>query len=395
MGDWITDFVELTKHVNSPELFKKWAAISILSGALERKVWVRTRGSNLYPNLYILIVAPPGIGKTEVTWRIRAMWKSLSEHHVAPSSITKASLIDCLNDAKRGVTRPTEVPAAVMFNSLLIASNELGVLLPSYDYEFMNVLTDLYDCKNYEERRRTRDINIEIKAPHVTMVAACTPSYLTAVMPEGAWDQGFAARLILIYSAEQEKRSLFTDEAEDEARYDALKASLKKIGNLYGKMVFTPEAATAIDNWYMNNCAPVPDYPKLIHYNTRRIVHALKLSIIAAVSETCALRIELHHVQRAIDWLIEAELFMPDIFKEMSGTSHSQLIEETWYFIFTTYNKEGKKAVPKARVINFLQQRTPAHNVARVLEVMEAAAVIKKAVVLAGEAYVPQGKPRN
>lgn len=392
MTDWITDFMAYTESVNSPQVFQKWAAISIIAGALERKVWVYTRGSNLYPNLYILLIAPPGIGKTAVTRKVREMLKSLPEHHIAPSSVTKASLIDTLSDAARHVMRASEVPSSIMFNALSISSNELGVLLPAYDNEFMNTLTDLYDGINYSESRRTRDIKIEIKAPNINLIGATTPSYLANMMPEGAWDQGFASRIILVYSGETQLRSLFSDVNLDKDLGDALKDRLKSIGELYGKMSFTEEAAKALDNWYMNDCPPKPDHPKLHHYNTRRIVHVLKLAMVASASEGDALVITMDHVQRALDWLLEAELYMPDIFKEMTGTTHSQLVEEAWYFIYKAYIKNGKKAVVESRIINFLQQRTAAHNVERVLQVMEKSGIIKRAIGKYGNEYIPQGK---
>lgn len=389
MQDWIEDFISYTSHITSPEMFRKWAGISLIAGAMERKTWVRTLGSDLYPNLYVILVAPPGVGKTEVTWRVRNMWKSLPTHHVARSSVTKASLIDDLNDGARSITRPAQVPAVLTFHSLLVSANELGVLIPAYDNEFMNVLTDLYDCKPYSESRRSRSIKIEIERPHLNILAACTPAYLTATLPEGAWDQGFTSRVILIYSGESVTRSLFEEVADNEELGKALKTRLKTIGDMSGKFTFEPEAAQLIDHWHMTGGKPRPDHPKLHHYNSRRTAHVLKLSMIASASNSQDMIIRKDHMQRALDWLTEAELHMPDIFKAMANTSHSQIIEEAWHFLFKAYNKAGRKPIAASRLINFLSQRTPAHNVARVLEVMENGGVIKRSLGKSGNEYTP------
>ena len=63
LGSWIESFLEYTEILPSPPLLRRWAAISYVAAALERKVWVRTMGSDLYPNLYTFLVGPPGVGK--------------------------------------------------------------------------------------------------------------------------------------------------------------------------------------------------------------------------------------------------------------------------------------------------------------------------------------------
>lgn len=361
-----------------------------VAGALERKVWVRTKGSNLYPNLYALLVAPPGVGKTEVVWRVRDMWDSLEEHHVANSSVTKAALIDQLADAERRVVRPQDDPPVFSFNSLLVASNELGVLIPSYENEFMNTLTDLYDGKNYSESRRTQKIKIQIKAPNLNLVAACTPGYLRETLPPGAWDQGFLSRVLLIYSGEQELRSLFDEEELNEEMDKALKARLAELGDLFGRFTFARDAAEFIDKWHLGGQEPKPDHPRLAHYCTRRTAHLLKLSMVAAASAGSHPRITKEHIMRALDWMVEAEFYMADIFKSMTSGGDGQLIEDTWHHLYTLYMKGGKEPIGQHRLVHFLQERTPAHNIVRVLEIMERSKMIEKRLVpKLGDAYIP------
>lgn len=389
--DWITQFMAETEKAATPTIFTKWGAISAIAAALERKVWVRTAKGTLYPNLYVVLVAPPGVGKTLITGKVRKLLKTLGKHHIAPSSVTKASLIDALASANRHIVRPNEVPASVIFNSLQLVSDELGVLLPKYDTEFMAVLTALYDNEPYSETRRTKDLNIEVKHPQLNILAGCPPAYLSSTLPEGAWDQGFISRTFLIYSGDRILAPIFGEAADTEFS-DELKQRLRSIAELYGKASFSPEAAQRLENWYMNGEEPKPDHPKLVSYNSRRIAHALKLSMIASVSESDSLVVEDDHVARAIDWMIEAEHYMTEIFKAMNNTSHSQLIEEVWYYVFNTFNREGKKPVNERRVINFVQQRTPAHNVARVLEVMEKSGIIVREMAAGGIGYKPKGR---
>lgn len=392
MTDWISSFMAMTSCITSPEIFRKWTAIYTLSAAMERKVWVRTSSGVLYPNLYIVLTGPPGVGKTEAIWRGRESLEKLGTHHLAPASVSKASLIDALNKASRSIVRPKETPAVSVFNSLQVVSNELGVLLPSYDNEFMNALQDLYDCKGYSETRRSRELAIEIKNSQLSILAGCTPSYLHAIMPEGAWDQGFISRTLLIYSGERVLRPLFEFAEDNPEEAKVIQKELKERSAAYGKVSFTAEGAARMEAWHSSGGEPKPEHPKLYHYTSRRTVHALKLSMIASLSEGTDLIITEDHVSRAIDWLIEAELYMEDIFKEMGSNSHGELLQDIWHFIFRAYNKEGKKPVKETRVLNYVAQRTPAHNVARTLELMEQGGVIEKKLCGTYIGYLPKGK---
>ena len=63
--DWIDTYLKYTKGTPTPSIFRLWSAITAVSGAVERRVWVETGKGKLYPNLYTLLVGPPGSGKSQ------------------------------------------------------------------------------------------------------------------------------------------------------------------------------------------------------------------------------------------------------------------------------------------------------------------------------------------
>jgi len=390
--DWVESFLNHTAETSSPRIFRLWGAISTIAGAMERKTYVRTLKSRLYSNMYVVLVAPPGVGKTEVTWRIRKLWESLDDHHIARTSVTKASLIDELAEATRRIVTPENHKNPVTtFNSLLLCINELGVLLPAYENEFMNTLTDLWDCKHYSERRRTAKLEIDIANPQLNFLAACTPSYLMHVLPEGAWDQGFLSRTMLVYSGERQLRSLFAESDINEDEYNLLEEHLAEIASLFGEIKFEKASAVAMDHFHMTDGEPKPDHPKLISYNIRRTVHLLKLCMVASVSRSNELVITMEDFERALNWMTEVELYMPDIFKAMSQGGAGKVMEDAWYYLFTTHAKEGKPVL-KHRLINFLQERVPVHSIQPTIDMMEQGQMMEKRMTKAGDAFIPRGK---
>lgn len=388
---WISAFVEYTNNTGSPEIFQQWAGIFTIAAALERKVWTTTAKGKLYPNLYAVIVGPPGVGKTLATGRSFDILTELDELHLAPTSVTKASLIDSLNSAERKIVNMKFNPPVMNFNSLTIISDELGVLIPAYENDFMNTMTAIYDCRPYRETRRSSKLDLEIKAPQINMVAATTPGYLSNLIPEGAWDQGFMSRVIMIYSGEHKLTSLFTRSTADEKMYEKLVADLKTIFSLMGDMKFSPEAAEAIEDWYRKGGPPKPEHPRLHNYNARRITHLLKLCMIASAATSDERVITVDHYQEALGWLLQAEFFMPDIFKSMSSGGDMNVIKETYYWVYQTYMTE-KTPILEFRIIRYLQERVPAHSVPHILEAMEKSELLVKKFGEAGQGWVPGAK---
>src|SRR5216684_8881800 len=49
---WINFFVDSTARLESPRVFRLWAAISVIGAAVEQRVWMISQGRKVYPNLY-------------------------------------------------------------------------------------------------------------------------------------------------------------------------------------------------------------------------------------------------------------------------------------------------------------------------------------------------------
>lgn len=373
---WIDDFCNHTSGIQSPLLFRKWAAICTIAGALERKVWVKAFSRILYPNMYCILVGGPGIGKTESIREVRHLWTSLKDLKVAPSSVSRASLVDSLWKAKRNILRPADIPPFTEFNSLQIAATEFGAFLTAYDGEFISVMNDLYDCVAFHEEKRSLKEPRDIPNPQLTMVAGTTPDWLGTALPETAWAGGFTSRIIMIYSGEKVKVEPWTMLERDLLLENKLLADLTEIHNLYGRILWEPAVLDAFRSWYMADCPPVPEHPKLAHYIPRRHVHLLKLCQVMSVARGNDMVITLLDYQRALDFLIEAETYMPDTFRAMRYNSDSNVIDETFAFVWTLYAKR-ENPVYEHQILHFLSQRMPSHSVPSVLKLMVDSGVLQ------------------
>lgn len=400
--NWVEGFCDYCDVLQSPRLFCRWAAISLLSSVIERKLWVYTKGSNLYPNLYIILVGPPGQGKTAVLSQSRRFLQKLippsgsnQGPHIAPSYVSSASLIDAVADAKVKVIRINEVPNYVEYNYLTVIATEMQVFLPEYDPKFMGALTDIYDGESHESRLRTNKLHIKIEHPQINLIGGTTPSYLNSFLPEGAWDQGFTSRTVIVFSGEEKYTPIFGGKENHDrlgSLYVSLLDDLRDIQHLFGKLSWTVDAAGAITEWDKRGRKPVPEHGKLLHYNSRRLAHLIKLCIVASISQSNSLSIEVGDYQLALDWLLEAEAVMPDIFTSMGGISgDGKAMEDVWFMVYKLWSK-NQRPVPEHVVVTMLKQRVPAYSIMNIIAVMLRSNMLKQEIVGSTVCYVPQAK---
>lgn len=392
LGDWIDGFLEFTNELPSPRLFRLWSAITAVGGAAERRLWFESAGEINYPNLFTLLIAPPAVGKTVAIGAVERFWHFTKKLHVAPRSVTRASLVDELAESKRSI--PTLNGAGLIeYSSLLVAADEFGVLVSAHDLDFLSVLNKLYDNPPiHSEKRRTLKINHQIINPQLTMLAGSQPSFLANLLPEVAWGMGFMARPIMVYSGTPIKVKLFRATLKDQALRSCLLSDMGQIADLLGMMRVETDVEIELQRWYEEGMPPIPEHSKLVHYNGRRIMHINKLMMISSLSRSNDKTISMIDLNRARDWLLEVETHMPDVFREMAGRSDGQVIHELHFFMFALWSKTGHKPIHSTAIWNFLKTQLPSERIQRVIEVAERSNVIAR---IAGEKdlYIP--RPRN
>jgi len=359
---WIESFIENTSGLESPRIFRKWTAISVLASVVEQKVHVISGGGRLYPNIYCALIGHPGTGKTRSIYKGREYYMSLEDPKLAPTSMSASSMVDALAKSKRSIITP-EGP--MEYNSMYITADELSSFMKAYDEEAIGYMSTFYDLQPFGQTRRGNDLNIKIKSPQLNLIVGTTPSNLIHYMPETAWEQGFTSRIILVFSDE---RTIGDDFAAIDTSLSAdLIHDLKSISGLVGSFQVTEDYRAAVNTWRSLGEPPVVSHPKLIHYGTRRRVHLYKLSMVSALDRSDILMLTKDDFNRAMNWMTEAEVFMPDIFKAGAGNADAKAMDEIFHYVLTL---GASGPVPERKIINFAKDRVPLHSIERVIQIM-------------------------
>lgn len=259
------------------------------------------------------------------------------------------------------------------YNSTWIAADELGTFIHKYDKEMADGLSAFFNPIPYGHDRRGGEIRIKIKSPQVNMLCGSTPSNLMETLPESAWGQGFASRIVMVFSDERivgDDFAKVTRELSPNLLHD-----FGIINSIFGEFEVTADYRNLINLWRQQGEEPKPNHPRLIHYNSRRKENLYKLSMISAIDKSSVLLLTREDFNRAIGWLHEAEQLMPDIFKAAGGGGmDAKAIEEIYHYVLINDKGTG---VNESKITKFASERVPLHSVMRVIEVMQQTGQIK------------------
>jgi len=389
--DFIERFLKYTAGQKSPEIFRKWTAISLISGAVERRVWSNSlEDKPAYANQFIMLVARPGKGK-EIIKVGEGMLRDLSggeysskgaavgaaKIKVGSHDVTTSSLIDEVADAMQQNFAHKDVNGrAEQYSYLTVFAEELGVFLKTFDNTFITTMTALWsNYSNFQQKRRTGGLNIDIINPSLNLLIGATPCALGEVLPDVAWGMGFMGRMLMVYSDEDVKVKYFTttsdaEKAKKKAARKKLTDDLFHLSALRGQFLWETDAVEILQTWDEAGCPPRLKHSKLEDYCSRRAFFTIKLAMVAALSARGELIIRVEDYNRARDWLLEIEALMPDVFRAMLGRSDKDVMEECHTFIWALYTKGGNNPIRKEPVRSFLKDRVPSEKVNIILEMM-------------------------
>jgi len=335
LPDWIDSFMELTDNSEPPILFRKWAGISAIAAALQRKVRVELGLSlTFYPNLYIVLVGPSATGKGTAMKFASDIIEQIPTIRLSAQATSLQALIRRMKE-----TNLTDIDLITgeqqYHSSLTIFSTEFTVFLGYHNQELIAALCEWYDCHSrwtYETIARKKE---EIVGVWVNIFAGTTPDSLQSSLPLESIGGGLTSRIIFIVEERRGKLVIIPTKTQRELQLQQMLVNdLETISQLSGKMQYTDEFLETYSDWcvYADQHKPFHDR-KFDGYCGRRRKHLLTLSMICCASHSDEMIMASADIERAIALLAEAEIRMGTVFKGMGRSGSSDLINEAIVFI--------------------------------------------------------------
>jgi len=343
LENWLTAYSLYTEISEAPLTFDFWTGIGTIAGALQRQVFIDEIKFKIYPNFYIIFVAPPGIATKSTTTGVgMKLLKKIDSVRMGPASMTWQGLTRGLQEAHQLIPMSdpkTTDPLAMEYISQSVVTcevSELGTFLDMRDGALLSVLIDLWDGKDVSwERWLSTQDNTNIENPLINIIGATTPNWLEENFNNNTIEGGLTSRIIFVYGdAKRRIIPFISDLVDPGANTDlenALVHDLKEISKLKGKFNITREARNFVGDWYYKHWSDdgaerevhLKD-PKFAGYCARKFAHLMKLSSILSVAESDSLVIELKHVQTAFAILVGLEGNMLSVFSTMGKVISSK-----------------------------------------------------------------------
>lgn len=280
-----------------------------------------------HPNLYTLLVAPPGIVQKSSTSDLgMRLLKQIPGIHQGPTTLTWQSLYDAyIEVGEEFEVSPTETATQ---SALYINSSEFGITLNMKDIDMVNQLIHVWD--GYEMKKRTRmDGELVIPTPCLNMIACTTPSWIAENVPQYLIGGGLTSRMLFVYGEEKARyiaypsRHMPPDYGERQGR---LVRDLERISQLVGGFHLTPDAYEWGEQWYEHFHkveAPKLDKTLIGGYIARKQTLVHKVAMVLAVSRGNALVIDRATLERAVKLITELEGNMPKVYNKIGMTEDS------------------------------------------------------------------------
>jgi len=315
-GNFLQAYGEYTSELEAPETYHLWVGLSILASAVRRNVWIDQGMYTVYPNLYVILTAPPGkLGKSTCIRAGRKILTSVKDVIMGPDSISAEELMRAM--AKAGKDKVN--------SALTIHSSEVSSLIDTSGLKMIQFLTDIYDCEDspYGWRRQTKTAGSDtINNPVLNILAGTTPSWIAESMPIQATDHGFTSRTIFIYE-ESPRFANPRPNAPDPKLVEALKLDINHISQIEGIFEWTEEAQDLYDTYYKKWLMSTPDDHRIAGYFNRKRTHALKIAQLIHLAESDDLIIEARDIETAVQILNMIEASMAKTFSGVGKYAHT------------------------------------------------------------------------
>jgi len=371
--NWLKSLRHLTRNTETPEHFWLWAGIYTLCSALERKVWFPYGLDNLYPNIYIILVAPPGKCRKGLPLGVSKKLLQAINLTVSVDSTSKQMLTKEMSQVFKQVNLPgvghtTQTPMAIV-------SKEFSSLLSVDPKQMIECLTDLYDSHDVWEYKVKGDKKPDkLYGPCVSLFAGTTPTYIANNVPYEAFGAGFFSRVVFVVG-EQKKKRVHRPKItqEDQKLLEDLRHDLNTISHLAGPFEITQEADELFKNWYDNLDSKYQEVKdeRFHGFIERAHVQVLKAAMALRVSYKNDLVFEADDIGRAIH-LVE-EIF-PDLHKAFGGLGRG----ETSIDIYNIMKQlKMYKVMTRAEILSHNWRNLDSDGLDRVLKTLLGMKVVK------------------
>ena len=334
--NFVTSFMHLCADTEMPETFAAWTALSGVSAALGRRVWVDEGTYVVYPNVYVVLVA--GAGRCRKSTTVGMLKRILSQVdpkiNLIAQKITNEAMISHM--ASLSEERSNASGKVYKYSEAFVLADELSTFLNSKSYEggIGPTLIQFFDCeKRFEYMTKTKGTDV-VHNTCLGILGGTTVDWIRNAIPSDAIGGGLTSRIIFVYvdaPPPPVARVYYGDDKQ------ALEEKLSQVLGIIrsgpsGPAELSRSAWEAYEHEYnrWHRESPFFAVPTLSGYASRRGTHIFRLGMLLSVAErpdAAQVVVEDRHVFGAVKVLEASELMMPKVLYLINATERGAMGE--------------------------------------------------------------------
>lgn len=300
LGNWLKGLHQFVEETESPRDFWLWSGIFTICSALQRRVWLPYGLETIYPNIFILIVAPPARCRKAGPPSLARKFLKEIKIPVSPDSTSKRALtkdLAQLSKERHIFYNNRQLPNA----SMAIVSREMSSLLATDPKGMIEALTDLYDSHDEWDHKTSTQGGDPIRGCCVSTIIATTPKWISSNLPEESIGGGFTSRFVIV-NGRKKYKLVPRPPIPDDRIFQALIHDLRLISGMLGEFSMEQESMDIFDSWYntIEDRIPSVDDDRLHPFMGRMHVIALKVAMAISASHTNSMIISPKDITTAI-----------------------------------------------------------------------------------------------
>jgi len=336
VSNFIDAFLDYAQDVtDAPKEFLKFGALMLISSVLEKKVFLRFGDKRLYPNLWVLFIAPSSLFRKSTSISIvKNLLVRINEgKYILPNEFTPEALLEILAKENAGT----------------IFWSEFAMVLNSFERKYMlgmkELLTDLFDCPEVYVRK-IKGKNCRVEEPFLNILSASSTEWFTDKLKIGDIKGGFLNRFVIIPVSNLGDLKAIPI-SETASKKNSLLRWLNKIFKYEGEMKIINK--NIYEDWYHDISKSVMQHELsdiLSSYFVRLAVYTLKFAILLELSKSdCSNEISNESLSKAIklsEFLFSK--FQTLLNEELLSSKFSKVKERIFKFIKSSKDGRIKKS---------------------------------------------------
>lgn len=338
LDNWLTTYIDYASVTEAPRSMHFWTGVSVLAGALRRKVWIDMVRFQWFPSFYVIFVAPPGVVSKTTTADVgMSILRDVPGINFGPDIITWPSLVQAFASSGESFQMGEDwLPMSAM----TLVAGELGNLINPQDREMLNLYITLWDgVKRLDKSTKTSGSDT-IEAPWINILGCTTPHWIADNMPAAAVGGGFTSRCIFVYADAKVAYVPYVDEVvhqNNDVIRQALVHDLEHISTtMCGPFVIEEEARVWGREWYEKFWrleVPSMNNQLMEGYAARKQTHLHKTAMMMSAARSDDRRITREDLILADMMLTGLEPDMIKVFSRIGRTEESLQTERFLDFV--------------------------------------------------------------